>query len=198
MVGVKLTKKQKRFCDEYLVDLNATRAYKAAGYSVRSDNAAAVNGHKLLRNTKIDSYLKQKMREREKRTEITQDRVLRELARIGFANVTDYANVVEETVEEERPVFNDDGEVVDHITVVRNIKRVDIEPTTDLDADRRAALSEIKETKQGIEIKLHDKVKALELLGRHLGMFTDNVNLTGIVGVQIIDNIPDDDGDDED
>lgn len=197
-MGVKLTKKQKRFCDEYLVDLNATRAYKAAGYSVRSDNAAAVNGHKLLRNTKIDSYLKQKMREREKRTEITQDRVLRELARIGFANVTDYANVVEETVEEERPVFNDDGEVVDHITVVRNIKRVDIEPTTDLDADRRAALSEIKETKQGIEIKLHDKVKALELLGRHLGMFTDNVNLTGIVGVQIIDNIPDDDGDDED
>lgn len=193
-----LTAKQKIFVDEYLIDFNGTRAYKVAYANVKKDETAAAASARLLRNVKVQARIQERMKERQKRVEITQDRVIMELARIGFANVTDYANVVEETVEEERPVFNDDGEVVDHITVVRNIKRVDIEPTTDLDADRRAALSEIKETKQGIEIKLHDKVKALELLGRHLGMFTDNVNLTGIVGVQIIDNIPDDDGDDED
>lgn len=193
-----LTAKQKIFVDEYLIDFNGTRAYKVAYANVKKDETAAAASARLLRNVKVQARIQERMKERQKRVEITQDRVIMELARIGFANVTDYANVVEETVEEERPVFNDDGEVVDHITVVRNIKRVDIEPTTDLDADRRAALSEIKETKQGIEIKLHDKVKALELLGRHLGMFTDNVNLTGIVGVQIIDNIPDDDADDQD
>lgn len=73
----RLTAKQKRFIEEYLIDLNATRAYKAAGYSVRSDNAAGVEGHKLLRNPKINFYLKEKMEKREKRTEITQDKVLK-------------------------------------------------------------------------------------------------------------------------
>ena len=52
-----LTEKQKRFADEYLIDLNATRAYKVAYPNVKKDDAAAVNGSKLLRNTKVKSYI---------------------------------------------------------------------------------------------------------------------------------------------
>lgn len=177
----RLTEKQKRFCDEYLIDLNATRAYKAAGYSVRSDNAAGVEGHKLLRNPKIDSYLKQKMKEREKRTEITQDKVLEELAKIGFANAADYAKVVEKEYIEK--VTDDDGNVIGQET--KTYKAVEIEPTDRLDTDKQAAIAGIKEGRNGIEVKLNDKVKALELIGRHLGMFTEKVEHSGAIGSEV-------------
>lgn len=60
---VLLTEKQKRFADEYLIDLNATRAYKAAYPNVRKDTVAAVNASKLLRNTKVKSYIDEQLRE---------------------------------------------------------------------------------------------------------------------------------------
>lgn len=58
-----MTEKQKKFADEYLIDLNATRAYKAAYPNVKKDNAAAVNGAKLLRNAKIKKYLDKRLEE---------------------------------------------------------------------------------------------------------------------------------------
>ncbi|WP_312907243.1 terminase small subunit [Tissierella praeacuta] len=171
---MKLTPKQKIFVDEYLVDLNATRAYKAAGYRVKSDNAAGVEGHKLLRNPKIDLYLKEKMKEREKRTEITQDKVLKELAKIGFANATDYARVVEREYIEQ--VKDEKGNIISEIP--KTYKTVELEVTDKLDTDKQAAIAGIKQGTNGIEVKLNDKVKALELIGRHLGMFTDKMDVT--------------------
>lgn len=171
---MKLTPKQKLFVDEYLVDLNATRAYKAAGYRVKSDNAAGVEGHKLLRNPKIDLYLKEKMKEREKRTEITQDKVLKELAKIGFANATDYARVVEKEYLEQ--VKDENGNIISEIP--KTYKAVEIESTDNIDTDKQSAIAGIKMGANGIEVKLNDKVKALELIGRHLGMFTDKMDVT--------------------
>lgn len=86
---VLLTEKQKRFADEYLIDLNATRAYKVAYPNVKKDDVAAQAGSRLLRNVKVSAYIEKRIKEREKRTEITQDMVLRELASIGFANGSD-------------------------------------------------------------------------------------------------------------
>ena len=91
-----MTEKQKIFADEYLIDLNATRAYRVAYPSVKKEEAAAVNGSKLLRNTKVAAYIQERMQERQKRTEITQDRVLQELAAIAFAKATDYAEIKNE------------------------------------------------------------------------------------------------------
>lgn len=82
----KLTPKQKRFADEYLIDLNATAAYKRAGYSVKSDNAAAVEAYKLLRNPKISAYIEERQKAREQRTEITQDMVLQRWWQIATAD----------------------------------------------------------------------------------------------------------------
>jgi len=178
---VKLTPKQKIFVDEYLVDLNATRAYKAAGYRVKSDNAAGVEGHKLLRNPKIDLYLKEKMKEREKRTEITQDKVLKELGKIGFANATDYARVVEKEYLEQ--VKDEKGNIISEIP--KTYKTVELEVTDNLDIDKQAAIAGIKQGANGIEVKLNDKVKALELIGRHLGMFTEKLEVKGELNTEL-------------
>ncbi|MGG3282748.1 terminase small subunit [Paenibacillus solani] len=84
-----LTAKQHLFVQEYLIDLNATRAYKAAGYSVKSDNAAGVEGHRLLRNPKIAAAVKEAMDKRSERTEITADMVLERWWTIANADPND-------------------------------------------------------------------------------------------------------------
>lgn len=149
-----ITDKQKIFADEYLIDLNATRAYRVAYPSVRKDEAAAVNGSKLLRNTKVAAYIQEQMNARQKRTEITQDRVIKELAAIAFARATDYATI-------------ENGQV----------KLKDTQQLTDIQIK---AIAGIKDGKFGVEVKLNDKEKALEMLGRHLGMFKDKVEVTGL------------------
>lgn len=179
MKNRKLTKNQKRFVNEYLIDLNATRAYKVAYKSVKKDETAAVNGSRLLRNAKVKKYLEQRMKEREKRTEITQDMVLKELAKIGFANGSDFAKVVEKIGT--RPIYNGKGEKIGEEEFT--YKTVEIINTDDLPKDKKAAIAGIKETKHGIVVESCDKVKALELIGRHLGMFTDKIEHSGSMNI---------------
>ena len=93
-----MTDKQKIFSDEYLIDLNATRAYKAAYPHVKNDKTAAAAAARLLRNVKVLSYIEERMQDRQKRTEITQDRVLQELAAIAFARTTDFVQIVNDRV----------------------------------------------------------------------------------------------------
>ena len=81
-----MTKKQKQFVEEYLIDLNATQAAIRAGY--KPDSAYAV-GSENLRKPEIKAAIDRAMAERSKRTGINQDRILMELARIGFAKITD-------------------------------------------------------------------------------------------------------------
>lgn len=58
-----MTEKQKRFCDEYLIDCNATRAYKTVYKNVKSDVVAATNGGRLLRNAEVQNYIADRMEE---------------------------------------------------------------------------------------------------------------------------------------
>lgn len=146
-----MTEKQKKFADEYLIDLNATRAYKAAYKSVKNDNSAMAGASRMLRNVKVAAYIEEKMAERSERTEIKQDDVVKELAKIGFAQITDYVEVQN----------------------INGFEKVIIKPTDEIEKEKIGAIAGIKEGRNGIEIKMNDKVKALELLGKHLGMFTD-------------------------
>lgn len=146
-----MTDKQKIFADEYLIDLNATRAYRKAYPNCKKDSSADAAARKLLGNTRIKKYISDRMEERQKRTEVTQDRVLQELAYIAFAKVTDYATVKDDVVK--------------------------IKNTDELKEEQIRAISGIKEGKFGIELKLNDKEKALELLGRHLGMWNDKLDI---------------------
>ena len=163
------------FCDEYLIDLNATRAYKAAYRSCKKDETARTNGSRLLTNANIKAYIGERMEEREKRTEITQDKVLKELAKIGFANATDYAKIVEKEYEVDK--YDSDGAVAGK--ELKTLTVVELELTENIEESKHAAISSIKRGANGIEVKLNDKVKALELIGKHLGMFVDKVEHSG-------------------
>lgn len=156
-----MTDAQKRFCDEYLIDLNATRAYKVAYSRCKKDETANVNGSKLLRNTKVQEYIAERMKEREQRTEITQDMVIKELAKIAFLDI--------------RKLYTENGQL-------KNI--------ADIDSDTAGAISQLEtlEEYEGYgddrekigdtqKVKLLDKTKALELLGRHLGIFNDKIDV---------------------
>lgn len=146
-----MTDKQKIFADEYLIDLNATRAYRVAYPSVKKDETAAQAGSRMLRNVKVAKYISDRMKERQERTEVTQDRVVQELAASAFAKATDYVEI--------------------------RGGRVVIKDTSQLEDNQIRSIAGIKEGANGIEIKLNDKEKALELLGRHLGMWNDKLDI---------------------
>lgn len=165
-----LTNKQKRFCEEYLIDLNATQAAIRAGYSPKTAEQTA---SRLLRNVKVQEYIAKRQKELSRSTEITQERVIKELALIAFSNNADYAHVVEKKMKTEVggalvDVLDEDGNPVTYRTV---------EPvlTEELTEEQKRALAVIKKGRDGLEVKSCDKVKALELLGKHLGIFTEKI-----------------------
>ena len=129
-----ITEKQKKFVEEYLIDLNATQAAIRAGYSVK--NAGKI-GHELLERTRISNEVTRKSAERSRRTGINADRVLIELAKIAFVNADDVIESKDATLKE-------------------NASRDDL-----------AAIQSIK-------------LKALDMLGRHLGMWNDKLQVSGM------------------
>lgn len=148
-----MTKKQRRFVEEYLIDLNATQAAIRAGYSPDTANE---QGARLLVNVSVKNAVNKAIAERSKRTGINADRVIRELAKIAFVNA---------------------GEIIDFDTALLMEK---------VSPDDMAAIQSVKYKtfgEDGVEreIKLADKLKALELLGKHLGLFKDRVELDGNV-----------------
>ena len=160
----KLTEKQKRFCDEYLIDLNATQAAIRAGYS---EKTAYRTGADNLIKPQIRKYMAERQSAIQKRTEITQDMVLKELAAIGFANGADFAKVIEKIAKDEFGNIVMDQETGEPI----KYKTVDLTLTDELPEEKKKALAGIKHGKYGVVVETCDKVKALELLGKHLGMF---------------------------
>ncbi|MEA5016130.1 MAG: terminase small subunit [Candidatus Limiplasma sp.] len=158
-VGALENPKHEQFCQEYLLDLNRTQAYIRSGYSPKNAESAAA---RLYANVKVRARVDELLAARSVRTGVTQDRVVRELARIAFLDPTKLADMGKATVQE------------------------------DATEDDRAAIAAIK-VKSGEdfterEVKFADKLKALELLGKHLNMFTDTLQLTGEVP-RIVDDI---------
>jgi phage terminase small subunit len=140
-----LSDRQRKFVGEYLIHLNATKAAVRAGYSPRS---AADIGHALLRrHPAVMTALAAAMAERERRTRVTADRIVTELARIAFADIRSFAD------------WDKDG--------------VALRARSEISDDDAAAIAEI----YGVgtaggrpKLKLHDKRAALELLARHVGL----------------------------
>ena len=161
----KLTAKQRKFVEEYLIDLNATQAAIRAGYST---NTAQEIGSENLSKPIIKAEIDKAIAERSRRTGINQDRVLRELAKIAFVNPNDVINFRDATVKMTSE---------ENLAAIASIKVKEI-PGEYGNATER-------------EVKLYDKLRALDLLGRHLGMFKDKIEINGDMGVKIVDDIPD-------
>lgn len=156
-----LTAKQQRFVDEYLIDLNATQAAIRAGFSAKTARQA---GNRLLTNVDIQQAIQAGMEARSGRVAITQDMVLRELAKIGFSDIRKVVRWGETMV---RMV---DGEeyCAEDMVPYHGLALID---STEIDDDTAAAIAEVSQGKDGLKVKLHDKKGALVDIGRHLGMF---------------------------
>jgi phage terminase small subunit len=155
-----LTEKQKAFVAEYLVDLNATQAARRAGYS---EKTAHVIAHENLSKPEIQSEIAKAQEERSIRTGITQDRVLQELARIGFS---DLRKVMASSGNLLEPQEWDD----DTAPFIASMEIVTKPGGLNADGQR--------EVEHVAKIKAWDKVSALEKMGKHLGMFTDRIDLS--------------------
>lgn len=184
----KITPKQKKFVDEYLIDLNQTRAYKAAYPNVKKDSTACVCASQLLKKPNIQEYLQKKQKKLQERTEITQDRVLKELAAVAFSKASDYAKVVEKQAMKvvngvAVDIFDENGEPI----VYRD---VELELTDNLTDQQKRAIAVMKKGRDGYEVKTYDKIKALELIGKHIGMF-DNKNQNEADALKKLDDVLD-------
>jgi phage terminase small subunit len=168
-----LTPKQRAFVREYLIDLNATQAAIRAGYA---EVSASAEGSRLLGNVKVAAAVEAAMKSRAERTDITADRVLKELAKIGFADIRKAVKWQSAMItEEDNP---DGGDIAVIKTVVTNT--VQMVASEELDDETAAAIAEVSQNATGgVKIKLHDKRAALVDIGRHLGMFKDRVEHTG-------------------
>ena len=153
-----MTPKQKLFAEEYLKDLNATQSAIRAGYSKKTAYAI---GQENLKKPEIQKEIQKLMDKRSKINEITADNVLKELASIAFADSTAYAKL------KHKSVYNDvTGET-------EEMAYIELTDTDDLSEEQKKAISAIKYTRNGIAVETHNKLKALELLGKHLGMFDE-------------------------
>lgn len=151
--------KQKRFVQEYLKDMNASQAYIRAGYAAKN---AHVTSSQLLANPSIAAAIKTAMERRSERTLVTQDMVINELKRIAFGNMSSVAT------------WNESG--------------VTFKDSASLTEDERATIMSVEETTNehggSLKVKQFDKMKALELLGKHLGLFAEKVDATHTVTVR--------------
>ncbi len=158
-----MTEKQKRFVEEYLIDLNATQAAIRAGYSVK--NADKI-GSELLGKTGVQKAVSEAIAERSRRTGVNQDRVVRELARIAFSNFSDIVDPDTARIREDA--------TEDDLACIQSIK---IKPN-EFGTER--------------EVRLFDKRAALVDLGKHLGMWNkDTGGEPGEDGVTIVNDAPD-------
>ena len=152
-----LTPKQHRFVQEYLVDLNATQAAIRSGYS---ENTASEQGYELLRKPQIEDAIMAAQAKRSERTGITQDMVIQELARVAFFDIG--------------VIFNENGSVRPIGGIDENARRaiagIDVRAELNSNGEQVANLH---------KIKIADKLRALELLRRHLKLFTDKLEHTG-------------------
>lgn len=139
-----LTEKQKRFADYYIESGNATESYKRAGYSYTSDNIAGVEGHKLLKNPKICTYMDEIIGKKDNERIASQNEVLEFLTSVMR------------------------GEVTEKIPVLVGM-----------------GMQELVENVPAVQVRK----SAAELLGKRYRLFTDNLNLGGTVGVQVVDDL---------
>jgi phage terminase small subunit len=158
-----MTDKQDIFCQEYMIDLNATQAAIRAGYS--PDTARDI-GCENLAKPNIQDRIAELMAGRNQRTNVPQDKVIRELSFVAFSRYDEFVEWEYWTP----PPKADGTQPQDRVTFR-------FKPSTELTERQRAAIEQFKMTGNGPELKLKDASKALNTLAVHVGMGTERVNV---------------------
>jgi len=159
-----LTPKQARFCEEYLIDLNATQAAERAGYSKKTSYAI---GQQNLKKLEIQNQIKKDMDRRSERTEATQDDVINEITMIALSDIADYIDIDEDTgviiAKPFNKMLSGKSRVIQSVEENRAIKE---------SADGKQVTVYDK-----IKFRLWDKMKALPMLAAHLGLDINTLNV---------------------
>jgi len=150
-----LTDQQKRFIREYIIDHHGTNAAKRAGYSPQT---ARFSASRLLADPKIKKAIQEAQEELGEQTGITPERILHEMAKIGFSNILDYITQ------------DENGDTI-----------IDLKA---IDRDAAAALTELyvettkgRSTVRKVKVKPYDKMAALVQMGKHIGMFKEQLEV---------------------
>lgn len=144
----KLTAKQRRFCEEYVIDLNGTQAATRAGFSEKTANEQAV---RILANVSVKKYIAKLQGKLRKQTNLSAQDVIEELQKVGFSNIQDF-------IEEENTIKD-----------ISKIKRPKAAAVSAIETSE--STSKDGTVTVNTKFKLYNKVDALEKIGRHLGIF---------------------------
>ena len=154
------------FTREYVKDLNGTRAAIAAGYG---EKGAHVRASQLLRNRKVQGLLAKLTKKHADKLDLSAEKVLSELSRMGFSNFLDYVNITEEgdAFVDLSGLTQEQAAAIQEVTVNEYVE------------GKGKHARKVKRTK----LKLVDKIRSLELLGKHLKLFTERIEVGGIEGL---------------
>lgn len=157
-----LSNNQKLFCQEYLkLGMNGTQAYLNVYKTCKKEETAMASASRLLRNVKVKEYIEELQSKVEEKAIVSIEDIVKELTAIAFTDRTKISKMVtkEKQLEETTLVY----------------KAVDFPDTDTLDNETKKVIAGYKQTQSGLAVETYDKMKALELLGKYLGMFKDEV-----------------------
>lgn len=149
-----LTAQHFLFVKEYMIDLDHKKAAERMGLNLQKVR-------KWMKDPGILEEIENETRRKIRRASITSDRVLEELAKLGFADIRNALT------------FGKTG--------------VRVKESDEIDDETASAIAEVSEGRHGMRLKMHDKKGALDSIGRHLGMFQDNLNVKGDLSVEVVD-----------
>jgi phage terminase small subunit len=176
--GEALSPKHEAFVQAYVTSgMNGTKAYRAAYPGCRSDDVARAAAPRLLANVSIRARIAEILAAGAERAEITVEQVLRELGKIGFSCIGKAVTLGNEMVRQK----DEDENALPTMVL---LPRVQIVPTEELDPATLDAIAEVSQSPNGaLRVKMHDKHAALVSIGKHLGMFTDQVQVRAHYGI---------------
>lgn len=155
-----LSNNQKLFCQEYLkLGMNGTQAYLNVYKTCKKEETAMASASRLLRNVKVKEYIEELQSKVEEKAIASIEDIVKELTAIAFTDRTKISKIVtkEKQLEKTTLVY----------------KAVDFPDTDTLDNETKKVIAGYKQTQSGLAVETYDKMKALELLGKYLGMFKD-------------------------
>lgn len=161
---MKLTKNQQLFCQEYLkMGMNGTKAYMKVYKNCKKEETAMASASRLLGNVKVKEYISELQSKVEEKAIVTIENIVDELAAIAFIDRTGISNI--------------------------DNNYVKMTNTDNLTKNQKKVIASYKETKYGVAVETYDKLKALELLGKYLGMFKETVKIENPEATKILSSI---------
>lgn len=174
-----MTNNQMRFCQEYIkLGMNGTQAYLKVYKTCKKEDTARTNASRLLTNASIQEYIKKLQEKSEERAVVTIKDIVNELSIIAFGDRTELAQV------ESKDIVDDETK-----KVIGKETHLNVTDTDKLSDNAKKIISGYKKTRSGISVETCDKVKALELLGKYLGMFTETVKIENPEATKILSSI---------